>query len=341
VINGQLPEGWAESVPQFPADPKGVATRTASGKILNAIAPKLPTLIGGSADLNPSTFTVLTKLGDFQSPERKFADGQGAAGGGWDYAGRNIHFGVREHGMGAALNGMAAHGGVIPYGSTFLIFSDYLRPSIQARGADGTGRHLCLYSRQHRRRRRRSDASTDRAIGGAPRHPASCRHSPGRRQRDRRGLASGDRKPGQSGGPGAQPPEACRRSTAVDLLRLKDVRKGAYMSWPMPPGGKPDLILIGTGSEVPLVIAASEQLAEHNIQARVVSMPSWELFEQQPQAYRETVLPRTVRARLAVEAGLPLGWHRYVGDGGDVLAIERFGASAPGNVVMEKFGFTK
>jgi len=128
---GELPAGWEESIPDFPADAKGLATRVASGKVLNAIAPKLPTLIGGSADLNPSTHTVLQKLGDFESPERTFADSQGSAGGGFSYAGRNLHFGVREHGMGAACNGMAAHGGIIPFGSTFLIFSDYMRPSIR------------------------------------------------------------------------------------------------------------------------------------------------------------------------------------------------------------------
>ncbi len=338
VINGQLPEGWAESVPQFPADPKGVATRTASGKILNAIAPKLPTLIGGSADLNPSTFTVLTKLGDFQSPERQFADGQGAAGGGWDYAGRNIHFGVREHGMGAALNGMAAHGGVIPYGSTFLIFSDYLRPSIRLAalmelgviyvfthdsigvGEDGPTHQpieqlAALRAIPHLTVIRPADAN-ETAV--AWRVAIESRANPVALALTRQGVPTLDRS---------------RFAPAEGL------RKGAYVLADAA-GGKPDLILIGTGSEVSLVIAASEQLAEHNIRARVVSMPSWELFEQQPQAYRETVLPRAVRARLAVEAGLPLGWHRYVGDGGDVLAIERFGASAPGNVVMEKFGFT-
>ena len=131
AIRGELPKGWDEAVPDFPADAKGVATRAASGKVLNAIAPKLPTLIGGSADLNPSTFTVLQNLGDFESPHREFTDSQGSAGGGWSYAGRNLHFGVREHGMAASLNGMAAHGGIIPFGSTFLMFSDYMRPAIR------------------------------------------------------------------------------------------------------------------------------------------------------------------------------------------------------------------
>ena len=139
IMSGALPAGWEASIPSFPADAKGVATRAASGKILAAIAAKLPTLIGGSADLNPSTFTVLPKLGDFESPDRKFIDNQGSVGGGWNYAGRNIHFGVREHGMGAALNGMAAHGGIIPFGSTFLIFSDYVRPSIRLAALMGLG----------------------------------------------------------------------------------------------------------------------------------------------------------------------------------------------------------
>ena len=146
-MRGELPKGWDAAVPDFPADAKGLATRAASGKILNAVAAKLPTLIGGSADLNPSTFTVLQNLGDFESSERDFSHSQGSAGGGYGYAGRNLHFGVREHGMAASLNGMAAHGGIIPFGSTFLMFSDYMRPAIRLSRADGTGGDLCFYPR--------------------------------------------------------------------------------------------------------------------------------------------------------------------------------------------------
>jgi transketolase len=338
VVNGALPAGWEASIPSFPADAKGVATRAASGKILTAIATKLPTLIGGSADLNPSTFTMLPKLGDFESPERPVADKQGSAGGAWDYAGRNLHFGVREHGMGAAVNGMAAHGGIIPFGSTFLIFSDYMRPSIRLAALMELG---AIYIFTHD------------SIGVGEDGPS---HQPVEQLAALRAIPElfvirpGDANETAVAWQVAIENRACpvalvlTRQNVPTLDRgqcapAEGLRKGAYILADAP-GGNPDIILIGTGSEVALVVAAKEKLAEQKIKARVVSMPSWELFDQQPQAYRDAVLPRSVRARLAVEAALPLGWHRYVGDGGDVLGIERFGASAPGNVVMEKFGFT-
>jgi transketolase len=335
---GALPEDWKASIPSFPADAKGVATRAASGKILTALATKLPTLIGGSADLNPSTFTALPKMGDFESPERKFADNQGSAGGVWDYTGRNLHFGVREHGMGATLNGMAAHGGLIPFGSTFLIFSDYVRPSIRLAALMELG---VIY------------VFTHDSIGVGEDGPT---HQPVEQLAALRAIPRlivirpGDANETAVAWRVAIENRAC--PVALVLTRQNvptfdrsqfapadGLRQGAYILADAP-GGKPDIILIGTGSEVSLVVAAREKLAAQKIQARVVSMPSWELFDQQPQAYRDTVLPKSVRARLSVEAALPQGWHRYVGDGGDVIGIERFGASAPGNVVMEKFGFT-
>jgi transketolase len=338
IMSGALPTGWETSIPSFPADAKGMATRAASGKILTAIAPKLPTLIGGSADLNPSTFTALPKLGDFESPQRKFADNQGSAGGAWDYSGRNLHFGVREHGMGAALNGMAAHGGVMPYGSTFLIFSDYMRPSIRLAALMELG---VIY------------VFTHDSIGVGEDGPT---HQPVEQLAALRAIPRlivirpGDANETAVAWRVAIESRACPVALALTRQNVPTfdrsqfapadgLRKGAYILAD-PPGGKPDIILIGTGSEVSLVVAAREKLAEQKIQARVVSMPSWELFDQQPQAYRDAVLPRSVRARLAVEAALPLGWHRYVGDGGEIVGIERFGASAPGNVVMEKLGFT-
>jgi transketolase len=338
VISGVLPAGWDESIPEFPADPKGIATRTASGKILNAIAPKLPTLIGGSADLNPSTFTVLPKLGDFESPQRTAADKQGSAGGAWDYAGRNLHFGVREHGMGAALNGMAAHGGIIPFGSTFLIFSDYLRPSIRLAALMELG---VIYVFTHDSIGVGEDGPTHQPIEQL----AALRAIPRLIV-----IRPGDANETAVAWRVAIESRSCPVALALTRQNVptldrgqfspaEGLRKGAYVLADAP-GGRPDLILIGTGSELSLVVAAKQKLAEQKIQARVVSMPSWKLFDQQPQAYRDTVLPRSVRARLAVEAALPLGWHRYVGDGGDVVGIERFGASAPGNVVMEKLGFT-
>ena len=338
AIRGELPKGWDEAVPDFPADAKGVATRAASGKVLNAIAPKLPTLIGGSADLNPSTFTVLQNLGDFESPHREFTDSQGSAGGGWSYAGRNLHFGVREHGMAASLNGMVAHGGIIPFGSTFLMFSDYMRPAIRLAALMELG---VIYVFTHDSIGLGEDGPTHQPIeqlaalraipqlivirpgdanetAVAWRVAIESRHRPVALVLTRQNVPTLDRS----------------QFAAADGLR-----RGAYVLADAP-NGKPDLILIGTGSEVSLVVAARQKLAEQKVQSRIVSMPSWELFDAQPRDYRESVLLPSVRSRLAVEAGLPQGWHFYVGDGGDVIGLDRFGASAPGNVVMEKLGFT-
>jgi transketolase len=338
VMRGELPKGWDEAVPDFPADAKGLATRAASGKILNALAPKLPTLIGGSADLNPSTFTILQNLGDFESSERDFSHSQGSAGGGYGYGGRNLHFGVREHGMAASLNGMAAHGGIIPFGSTFLIFSDYMRPAIRLAalmelgviyvfthdsigvGEDGPTHQpieqlAALRAIPHLVVIRPGDAN-ETAI--AWRIAIESRHRPVALALTRQNVSTLDRS---------------------QLAPAEGVRRGAYVLADAA-NGKPDVVLIGTGSELALVVAARQKLAEQKIQARVVSMPSWELFDLQSREYRESVLPPSTRSRVAVEAGLPQGWHRYVGDSGDVIGIERFGASAPGNVVMEKLGFT-
>ena len=338
ITGGALPADWSAAVPSFPADPKGIATRAASGKIIAALGEKLPTLIGGSADLNPSTFTVLPKLGDFESPQQPATDKQGSAGGEWSYAGRNLHFGVREHGMAAALNGLAAHGGVIPFGSTFLIFSDYMRPSIRLAALMGLG---VIYVFTHDSVGLGEDGPTHQPIEQL----AALRAIPHLiviRPGDANETAAAWRVAIET----RDHPIALvlTRQNVPTLDRGKfasadELRKGAYVLADAP-GGKPDIVLIGTGSELSLVLAASEKLAEQKINARVVSMPSWELFDQQPAAYRESVLPKSARARLAVEAALPMGWHRYVGDGGDVIGIERFGASAPGNVVMEKFGFT-
>ena len=338
VMRGELPKGWDTAIPDFPADAKGLATRAASGKILNAMAPKLPALIGGSADLNPSTFTVLQNLGDFESPERDFTHSQGSAGGGYSYAGRNLHFGVREHGMAASLNGMAAHGGIIPFGSTFLMFSDYMRPAIRLAALMELG---VIYVFTHDSIGVGEDGPTHQPIeqlaalraipqlvvirpsdanetAVAWRVAIESRHRPVALALSRQNVPTLDRK---------------------EFAPAEGLKRGAYVLADAP-NGKADLVLIGTGSEVALVVGARQKLAERKIQARIVSMPSWELFDLQPREYRESVLPSSIRPRLAVEAALPQGWHRYVGDGGDVIGIERFGASAPGNVVMEKLGFT-
>ena len=338
VMSGALPANWQGSIPVFPADPKGLATRAASGKIIAGIATALPTLIGGSADLNPSTFTVLPKLGDFESPERKFSDKQGSVGGEWNYAGRNIHFGVREHAMGAAINGMAAHGGLIPLGSTFLIFSDYMRPSMRLAALMQLG---VIYVFTHDSIGVGEDGPTHQPVEQL----AALRAIP-RLIVIRPGDANETSVAWQIAIESRSCPVALvlSRQNVPTLDRSQyaaadGLRRGAYVLAEAATG-KPDLVLIGTGSELSLVVAARERLARQSIHARVVSMPSWELFDQQPKDYRETIFPKSVPARLAVEAALPMGWHRYVGDHGDVIGIERFGASAPGNVVMEKLGFT-
>ena len=338
VMSGALPANWQGSIPAFPADPKGLATRAASGKIIAGIAIALPTLIGGSADLNPSTFTVLPKLGDFESPQRKFSDKQGSAGGEWNYAGRNIHFGVREHAMGAAINGMAAHGGLIPFGSTFLIFSDYMRPSMRLAALMQLG---VIYVFTHDSIGVGEDGPTHQPVEQL----AALRAIP-RLIVIRPGDANETSVAWQIAIESRSCPVALvlSRQNVPTLDRSQyaaadGLRRGAYVLAEAATG-KPDLVLIGTGSELSLVVAARERLAQQSIHARVVSMPSWELFDQQPKDYREIIFPKSVPARLAVEAALPMGWHRYVGDHGDVLGVERFGASAPGNVVMEKLGFT-
>ena len=338
IMHGNLPNGWENAIPEFPADPKGLATRAASGKVLNAIAPKLPTLIGGSADLNPSTFTALQNLGDFENPDGDYSKSQGVSGGGFGFGGRNIHFGVREHGMGASLNGMAAHGGIIPFGSTFLIFSDYMRPAIRLAALMQVG---VIYVFTHDSIGVGEDGPTHQPIEQL----AALRAIPRLiviRPCDANETAIAWRVAIEN----RQRPVALaltRQNVPTldrsQLAAAEGLRRGAYVLADAP-DGKPDLILIGTGSELHLILSAQQRLREQKIQARVVSMPSWELFDEQPRDYRESVLPPAIRRRLAVEAALPFGWHRYVGDGGDIIGVERFGASAPGNIVMEKYGFT-
>ncbi len=338
ALRGALPQGWDAAVPHFLADAKGMATRVASGKVLNAIAPKLPALIGGSADLNPSTHTALKDLGDFESAQRDFTYSQGAAGGGFSYAGRNIYFGVREHAMGAACNGMAAHGGIVPFASTFLMFADYMRPSIRLAALMELG---VIYVFTHDSIAVGEDGPTHQPVE----HLAALRAIP-RLVVIRPGDAN------ETAAAWRVAVETRDRPVALILSRQNvptldrkvfaaadGLRKGAYILADAP-SGKPDIVLIGTGSELSLVVAAQQNLLERKIHVRVVSMPSWELFDEQPKDYRDSVLPPALRPRLAVEAGLPQGWHRYVGDGGDILGVTRFGASAPGNVVMEKLGFT-
>jgi transketolase len=337
-LREELPSGWDADIPVFPADAKGIATRVAGGKVMDAIAPRLAALVGGSADLDPSTYTALKGLGDFNPPATPGTDTQGSDGGGWSRAGRNLHFGVREHAMGAIVNGLAAHGGFIAYGSTFLIFSDYMRPPIRlaalmglhvvhvfthdsiALGEDGPT-HQPVEQLANLRAIpnviviRPCDAN-ETAV--AWKVAVETRDCPVLLVLTRQSVATLDRS----------------RYAAADGLR-----RGAYVVSDAA-DGKPELILIATGSEVGLILSAAERLQGEGMAVRCVSMPSWELFDAQPQAYRDGVLPPSVGARLAVELGVSQGWHRYVGDRGDMLGVERFGASAPADVLLREYGFT-
>jgi len=337
-VLGELPSGWDADIPEFPADAKGMATRVASGKVMNAIAARVPALTGGSADLDPSTHTELKGLGDFNPRDVQGDDMQGSAGGGWSYAGRNVHFGVREHAMGAIVNGMAAHGGTLPYGATFLIFSDYMRPSIRL--AALMGLHV-IHVFTHDSIALGEDGPTHepveqlaglRAIPNltlirpADANETAVAWKVAIETRDRPVLLVLSRQ--------SVPTLDRRRYASADGLR-----HGAYVLLDEVKA-RPDLILIASGAEVALIVAASELLRSEGIAVRCVSMPSWDLFEALPRADRDRVLPPSVAARLAVEAGSPQGWSRYVGDRGDVLAVDRFGASAPGKEVLDQYGFT-
>jgi transketolase len=334
----ELPKGWETDIPVFAADPKGMATRAASGKVLTAIGPKLPSLIGGSADLDPSTRTALTSMGDFENPRDESGNLQGSTGGGWSYAGRNLHFGVREHAMGSIANGLAVHGGIIPFTATFLIFSDYMRPPIRL-AALMEQRVIFVFT--HDSIALGQDGPTHQPIEQL----ASLRAIPNLiviRPCDANETAVAWRVA----------IEMRDRPVALVLTRqdvptldrdqyatAEGLRRGAYVLADAP-NSKPDILLIGTGSEVGLIVEAYHKLAEREIKARIVSMPSWELFDAQPRSYRESVLPPSVRSRLAVEAGASQGWCKYAGDEGVVIGVDRFGASAPGAVVMREYGFS-
>ncbi len=337
LINNELTEGWDKNFPDFPPDSKGMATRIASGKTMNTFSSLLPGFIGGSADLNPSTFTELKEEGNFGNPDVSGKDMQGSVGGGWTYAGRNIFFGVREHAMGAIMNGMAAHGGIIPFGSTFLTFSDYMRPSIRL--ASLMKLHL-IYVFTHDSIALGEDGPTHQSVE----HLASLRAIPNLiviRPGDANETAEAWRLAIEIEGPVAliltrqNVPTLDRKMFAPAI----GLNRGAYILADTP-GSEPQLIMVASGSELGLIVAAQQKLQEQNIAVRLVSMPSWELFEAQPEEYKNTVLPPAVHARLAVEAGVTQGWRKYVGDRGDILGIDHFGASAPGPVVMREFGFT-
>jgi len=323
AMNGQLPVGWDADLAHFgPADGP-LATRQVSGQVLNAIAPYLPTLLGGSADLAPSNNTLLKQYESIS---------------GDDFSGRNLHFGVREHAMGSITNGMALHGGLIPYTGTFLVFSDYMRPPIRLAAMMGLP---VIFIFTHDSVWLGEDGPTHQPIEQL----AALRAIPGLivlRPADATETVEAWRVAlTHRDGPVALALTR-QKLPVLDHTELADadgVARGGYVLADAE-GDQPDILLIGTGSEVHLALEAREQLAEQGIKARVVSMPSWELFDQQPQTYRDQVLPPTVTARLAIEAGVPQGWHHYVGPAGEVIGLNRFGASAPYKTLMENFGFT-
>ena len=338
-FSGELPDGWADDLPAFPADASGLATRKASEAVLQAVAHTLGEVVGGSGDLDPSTYTWLKEDGDFESPMRSRDSVQGLVGGGWGYAGRNVHFGVREHAMAAAVNGLVYHGGFIPFAATFLIFSDYMRPSIRL-AALAELRALFVF--------------THDSIGLGEDGPS---HEPIEQIVSLRAIpnllvirpcdANETRWAWQTA------LEQRGRPTALVLTRQRVptldrstyapaelLRRGAYVHNAPHEPGTPDVILIASGSEVALIVAAEPILRKAHVNARLVSMPSWRLFEEQTKEYRQSVLPPAVTARLAVEAASPLGWERWTGAAGAIIGIDRFGASAPGATLFEEYGFT-
>lgn len=335
----QLPGQWSERLPVFPADTKGMATRKASEIVLQEVARALPELVGGSADLDPSTFTWIKEGGDFQSPSAALAEAQGLLGGGANYAGRNIHFGVREHAMAAAVNGLAYHGGFAPFGATFLVFSDYMRPSIRL-AALSKLRSIFVFS--HDSIGIGEDGPTHQPVE----HLAALRAIPNL-------LVIRPCDANETRWAWQVAIEQTERPTALIFTRqnvptldrsvyspAELLRRGAYILNAGTDAETPDVILIASGSEVALISAAEPLLREAGVSARLVSMPSWRLFEEQPVTYRDSVFPPAISARLAVEAGSPLGWERWAGIQGAIIAIDHFGASAPGSTLFKEFGFT-
>jgi len=336
IMSGKLPENWDADLPKWKPTDKPIPTRAAGGEVMNALAKRIPNLIGGSADLNPSTRTALKGLGDFQSREMSGPGTLGAVGGEWSYAGRNIAFGVREHAMGAAVNGMAAHGGVLPFSATFFMFSDYMKPAIRL----GALSHLkAIYIFTHDSIGLGEDGPTHQPVE----HLAGLRGIPELtviRPADPNETVDAWAFAIQNDGPTLL---VLTRQVVAHLDRggAKEpgVARGAYVLADAE-GGSPDVILIGTGSEVGLCVQAREKLKDFGVKARVVSMPCWSLFEAQDDSYRESVLPRAIKKRVTVEAASPIGWHQWAGDEGTVIGVTRFGASAPGQDVFAHLGFT-
>ncbi len=322
-LTGVLPDDWQSALPVFPTDSKGIASRAASKKVINSLAAKIPELLGGSADLAPSNLTWIDGSKAFQLDDR---------------LGRNFHFGVREHAMGAIVNGMAVHGGVIPYGSTFLTFSDYMRPAIRI---SAFSKIPSIWVFTHDSIGLGEDGPTHQPIE----HLASLRAMPN--------LVV--IRPGDANETAEAWKVAISRRDGPTLLVLSrqalptidrdvfapasELSKGAYVLADIG-DGDPQLILMATGSELSLIVEAGLRLGAEGINIRLVSFPSWELFKDQDPEYRDSILPPEIKARLAVEAGVSQGWERWVGDEGQIISMESYGESAPAKVLFEKFGFT-
>ncbi|MDD5476077.1 MAG: transketolase [Syntrophales bacterium] len=340
VMEGRLPEGWEDCLPSFAEKQgKSIATRKASEDIMQSLGSILPEFVGGTADLNPSTLAWVKGAGDFQSPDSFPSEGvQGSVGGTWGYEGRNIHFGVREHAMGAVASGLALHGGIIPYTGTFFTFSDYMRPSMRLAALMGI---RVIYVFSHDSIGVGEDGPTHQPVE----HLMSLRSMPN--------LSV--IRPADAGETAEAWRIALTRTegpTALVLTRqgvpvldrsflgaAGEIRKGGYILLESS-GDEPQMIIIGTGSECSLSLAAAEKLTGDGIAVRVVNMASWDIFDAQPRDYRERVLPPHVTARVSVEAGSVLGWRHYLGHEGIAVGMKGFGASAPANILYEKFGIT-
>ncbi|MBT7782818.1 MAG: transketolase, partial [Anaerolineae bacterium] len=317
LMAGELPENWEDALPVFEADQKGMATRAASGKVLNALAKAIPEFMGGSADLAPSNKTWIEGEEAFSAATP---------------AGRNMHFGVREHAMGGIVNGMVVHGGIIPYGGTFLVFSDYMRGALRVAAL---AKYPSIWVFTHDSIGVGEDGPTHQPIE----HIASLRAIP-----DMTVIRPADANETAQAWKSAV--ENRNGTTALILTRQAlptlseeaQVEKGAYILKDF--SENPDIILMASGSEVSLVLVAAEKLAKEGVMARVLSVPSIELFEKQDQDYYKSVLPPQMKSRLAVEMGIAQGWWKYVGSEGGVLSIEKYGASAPAQKIFEEYGFT-
>jgi transketolase len=322
-LNGKLPQNWKSVIPKFPADSKGMATRVASGKVINALASKIPEFMGGSADLAPSTKTWIDDVKAFE-PE--------------SLGGRNFHFGVREHAMGAIVNGLAVHGGVIPFGATFLTFADYMREPIRL---SALSHYPSIWVFTHDSIGVGEDGPTHQPVE----HLATLRAIPGMTVI----------RPADANETAIAWQVAVERRDRPTLLALtrqnvptldrnlfapaEGLERGAYVLADLGEG-EPELILMASGSEVSLIVEAGLRLAAEAVVVRLISFPSWELFSIQEEAYRESVFPRMTKARLAVEAGVSMGWEKWVGDSGDIMGVDRFGASAPFEIVYREYGLT-